>query len=79
MARAEQAFQRGLTALAQWLERKRQRPVPRGHTEWITPDGVAEAVSVRLGVWVSNTRARRDKLTQEQPAALGVTGGPARR
>lgn len=29
---------------------------------------------VKLGVWVSNTRARRDKLTQEQLDALRELG-----
>lgn len=29
---------------------------------------------VKLGVWVSNTRARRDKLTAEQLAALAKLG-----
>lgn len=31
-------------------------------------------MTVRLGVWVSNTRARRSKLTQEQLAALAKLG-----
>ncbi|WP_329449444.1 helicase associated domain-containing protein [Streptomyces sp. NBC_01724] len=29
---------------------------------------------MKLGVWVSNTRARRDKLTQEQLDALRELG-----
>ncbi|MFI6006411.1 helicase associated domain-containing protein [Streptomyces sp. NPDC051366] len=29
---------------------------------------------VKLGVWVSNTRARRDKLTADQLAALREVG-----
>jgi hypothetical protein len=29
---------------------------------------------VKLGVWVSSTRARRDKLTQEQLEALRELG-----
>ncbi|CAL9327458.1 hypothetical protein SUDANB6_05959 [Streptomyces sp. enrichment culture] len=67
--RAQQAFQRGLAALTQWVEREGpHRPVPRGHAEEITVDG--EPVTVKLGVWVSNTKARRDKLTQDQLAAL---------
>jgi hypothetical protein len=40
----------------------------------IAVDGQAEPVSVRLGVWVSNTRARRDKLTGEQLQALRELG-----
>jgi superfamily II DNA or RNA helicase len=74
-SKAQQAFQRGLTALAQWVEREgAHRPVPRGHSEQITVDGEAEPVAVRLGVWVSNTKSRRDKLTQEQLDALRELG-----
>ncbi|MER6153455.1 DEAD/DEAH box helicase [Streptomyces hirsutus] len=72
--KAQQAFQRGLTALAQWVEREGQRPVPRGHSEEIALDGQTEPVTVKLGVWISNTRARRDKLTPEQRAALTDLG-----
>ncbi|MBX9399356.1 Helicase associated domain protein [Streptomyces sp. TRM72054] len=73
--KAQQAFQRGVQALAQWVEREgAHRPVPRGHGEEITVDGEAEPVVVKLGVWVSNTRTRRDKLTQEQRAALTELG-----
>ncbi|MGW7434074.1 Helicase associated domain protein [Streptomyces sp. NPDC054861] len=74
-SKAQQAFQRGLTALAQWIEREGAgRPVPRSHSEQITIDGETEPVVVQLGVWVSNTRARRDKLTGEQRAALRELG-----
>ncbi len=49
--KTQQAFQRGLTALAQWVEREgTNRPVPRGHSEEITVDGQEEPVAVRLGV-----------------------------
>ncbi|MCP9994167.1 Helicase associated domain protein [Streptomyces albogriseolus] len=71
---AQQAFQRGLAALTQWVEREGNRPVPRGHGEDITIDGEREPVVVQLGVWVSNTRARRDKLTAEQVDALRELG-----
>ncbi len=50
------------------------RPVPRGHSEQIAVDGEAEPVTVKLGVWVSNTKSRRDKLTQEQLTALAKLG-----
>ncbi|MFJ8470169.1 DEAD/DEAH box helicase [Streptomyces swartbergensis] len=74
-SKAQQAFQRGLAALAQWVEREgSHRPVPRGHSEEITFDGETEPVTVKLGVWVSNTRARRDKLAQEQLDALRELG-----
>jgi superfamily II DNA or RNA helicase len=73
--KAQQAFQRGLAALAQWVEREgADRAVPRGHSEEIAVDGETEPVSVRLGVWVSNTKSRRDKLTPEQRAVLTELG-----
>lgn len=72
--KAQQAFQRGLAALAQWVEREGQRPVPRGHAEEISIDGETEPVVVKLGVWVSNTKTRRDKLAQEQLNALRELG-----
>ncbi|MEV6809776.1 Helicase associated domain protein [Streptomyces sp. NPDC051132] len=67
--KALQAFPRGLAALAQWIEREGQRPVPRKAVE-VLPDGT----ETKLGVWVSNTRARRDKLTGEQLDALRELG-----
>ncbi len=74
-SKAQQAFQRGLTALTQWVEREGvHRPVPRGHSEEIAVDGEPEPVIIKLGVWVSNTKTRRDKLTQEQLAALRELG-----
>ncbi|MFE1578378.1 DEAD/DEAH box helicase [Streptomyces fradiae] len=73
-SKAQQAFQRGLAALTQWVEREgAHRPVPRGHIEQITVEGV-EPVTVKLGVWVSNTKSRRDRLTQEQLDALAELG-----
>jgi hypothetical protein len=75
-SKAEAAFQRGLAALAQWVEKEGQRPVPRSTVIEITVDGEAEPVPVpvKLGVWLSNTKSRRDKLTQEQRAALAALG-----
>lgn len=74
-SKAQQAFQRGLMALAQWAEREgANRPVPRGHSETITADGDTEPMAVKLGVWISNTKTRRDKLTQEQREALRELG-----
>ncbi|WP_405474893.1 Helicase associated domain protein [Streptomyces sp. NBC_00009] len=74
-SKAQQAFQRGLAALAQWVEREgAHRPVPRGHSEEIAVDGETDPVSVKLGVWISNTRARRDKLTADQLSALAALG-----
>jgi superfamily II DNA or RNA helicase len=73
-SKAHQPFQRGLTALAQWVEREGGRPVPRGHAEEIAVDGETEPTVVKLGVWVSNTKMRRNKLTQEQLDALRELG-----
>ncbi|MEU0148790.1 Helicase associated domain protein [Streptomyces sp. NPDC006288] len=74
-SKAQQAFQRGVQALAQWVEREgAHRPVPRGHSEETVVDGEAEPVAVKLGVWVSNTRSRRDKLTAGQLGALRELG-----
>ena len=74
-SKAEQAFQRGLAALTQWVEREGpHRPVPRGHSEQITVGSETDPVIVKLGVWVSNTKTRRDKLTAEQRAALTELG-----
>lgn len=72
-SKAQQAFQLGLAALAQWVEREGAHwPVPRSHSEEIAVDGETEPVAVKLDVWISNTKQRRDKLTQEQRAALQV-------
>jgi hypothetical protein len=48
--------------------------VPRGHSEQITVDGETEPVTVKLGVWISNTKTRRDRLTPEQLDALRELG-----
>ncbi|MFF3891280.1 Helicase associated domain protein [Streptomyces sp. NPDC001914] len=67
--KAQQAFQRGLAALAQWIEREGHRPVPRKAVETL-PDGT----ETKLGIWYSNTKARRDKLTEEQLFSLRKLG-----
>ncbi|MET8406022.1 helicase associated domain-containing protein, partial [Streptomyces sp900116325] len=74
-SKAQQAFQRGLTALTQWVAREgARRPVPRSHGEEIAVEGEAEPVVVKLGVWISNTRARRAGLAPEQLHALQALG-----
>ncbi|MFJ1804462.1 Helicase associated domain protein [Streptomyces sp. NPDC088180] len=63
------AFERGIAALTQYAAREGRVVVPRTHIEE-TPHG-----PVRLGTWISNTRTRRDKLTdqqREQLTALGI-------
>ncbi|WP_443049036.1 hypothetical protein [Streptomyces sp. NBC_00316] len=57
------------------MERKgTHRPVPRGHSEEITVNGEAEPVIVKLGVWISNTKSRRDRLDTAQLDALSALG-----
>ncbi|MEV7129629.1 Helicase associated domain protein [Streptomyces sp. NPDC093260] len=73
-SKAQAAFQRGLAALAQWVEREGRRPVPRNTVIEVTVDGEPEPVPVRLGVWISNTKQRRGKLTAEQLHALRELG-----
>ncbi|MFI1838295.1 helicase associated domain-containing protein [Streptomyces olivaceoviridis] len=70
-SKAQAAFQRGLAALTQWVEREGDRPVPRGHSEQITANG--EPVTVKLGVWISNTKSR-GPLDAEQIAVLAALG-----
>jgi hypothetical protein len=77
-SKAQQAFQRGLTALAQWVEREGERSVPCGHSEQIAVDGETEPVIVKLSVWVSNTKSRRDKLTQDQLTRYGSSAWSGR-
>jgi hypothetical protein len=48
------------------------RPVPRGRSEEITVD--SESVTVKLGVWISNTKSRRGQLDADQLAALAELG-----
>ncbi|MFE3687596.1 Helicase associated domain protein [Streptomyces sp. NPDC059095] len=73
-SKAEAAFQRGLAALTLWVEQEGKRPVPRSAVVEIAVDGKAEPVPVKLGVWLSNTKSRRDKLTADQHAALTKLG-----
>lgn len=74
-SKSQQAFQLGLAALAQWVEREgADRPVPSGHGEEIAVEGETELVIVKLGVWVSNTKSRRYKLTADQLASLAKLG-----
>ncbi|MFI8817950.1 MULTISPECIES: DEAD/DEAH box helicase [unclassified Streptomyces] len=66
-------FRRGVAALAQYLQREgHERPVPRKHEEPIHIDGQEHLV--KLGVFISNTKSRHDKLTPEQRQALTQLG-----
>lgn len=71
--KAEAAFQCGLAALTQWVEREGpERPVPRAHSEEIAVDSETEPVPVKLGVWLSNTKSQRANLTAQQLTVLGM-------
>jgi hypothetical protein len=63
------AFERGVTALAQYKTREGSLAVPRSHVETL-PDGT----EVKLGVFLSNTKTRRAKLTTDKLAALANLG-----
>ncbi|WP_330351941.1 DEAD/DEAH box helicase [Streptomyces chartreusis] len=51
------AFERGVAALTQYKTREGHVTVPRGHVEQLE-----DGTEVRLGVWRSNMRSRRDSL-----------------
>ncbi|WP_078844516.1 DEAD/DEAH box helicase [Streptomyces achromogenes] len=63
------AFQRGLAALTQYIEREGRTVVGRAHVEEL-PDGSV----IKLGVFLSNQKARRDRLDAAQRAALAELG-----
>ncbi|WP_406415257.1 helicase [Streptomyces sp. NBC_00873] len=63
------AFTRGVAALAQYIQREEKTVVGRQHVEEL-PDGT----SVRLGVFLSNQKSRRHRLTDQQLAALANLG-----
>ncbi|CAO0830874.1 helicase associated domain-containing protein [Streptomyces microflavus] len=48
--------------------------VPRTHAEAIAVEGETTRVVVKLGVWISNTKSRRVKLTADQRGALTELG-----
>uniref|UniRef100_UPI000517CBF9 DEAD/DEAH box helicase n=1 Tax=Streptomyces rimosus TaxID=1927 RepID=UPI000517CBF9 len=75
------AFERGIAALTQYQARENIVTVARKHTETLRPaeadangEGGGGEVAVRLGVWLSNTKTRRAKLTPEQHAVLASFG-----
>ncbi|MFI2189053.1 Helicase associated domain protein [Streptomyces sioyaensis] len=67
-SKAQHAFQRGLAALAQWMEQEGGQP-PRKAVVAL-PDGT----ETKVGVWYANQKQRRDKLTEEQLGALRALG-----
>ncbi len=68
-AKGSDAFQRGVAALRQYIQREEKTVVGRQHVEEL-PDGT----SVRLGVFLSNQKSRRDRLSDDQLAALAELG-----
>ncbi|RSM94045.1 helicase [Streptomyces sp. WAC 01325] len=63
------AFERGIAALAQYKARTGSVTVPRAHIE-VLPDGT----EVKLGVFLSNTKSRRAKLTPDKLQQLANLG-----
>ncbi|MER8160074.1 Helicase associated domain protein [Streptomyces sp. NPDC094472] len=63
------AFERGIAALAQYKARTGSVKVPRAHTERLE-----DGTEVKLGVFLSNTKSRRAKLTTDKLAALAALG-----
>ncbi|MFE9853359.1 Helicase associated domain protein [Streptomyces sp. NPDC005576] len=66
------AFDRGVAALAQYKARTGSLTVPRAHEERIVVDG--QEYLVKLGVFLSNSKSRRAKLTADKLAALAGLG-----
>jgi Helicase associated domain len=75
------AFERGLAALRLYKAREGHLRVPRGHVE-VLEDGAADGsgedaaqrVEVKLGVWISNTKTRRAKLSADKLTQLAELG-----
>ncbi|MFE9333194.1 Helicase associated domain protein [Streptomyces sp. NPDC006925] len=63
------AFERGVAALAQYKARTGSVTVPRGHVE-VLPDGT----EVKLGVFLSNHKTRRTKLSAGKLTTLANHG-----
>ncbi|MFD4977496.1 helicase associated domain-containing protein [Streptomyces sp. NPDC058424] len=66
------AFERGVAALTQYKARTGSVTVPRSHVETVAIDGQEHAV--KLGVFLSNTKTRRAKLTADRLQALAALG-----
>ncbi len=66
------AFERGITALAQYVQREGHLKVPRQHTETVLIDG--QEHQVQAGVFLSNHKNRRAKLSAEKLGAFAALG-----
>ncbi|WP_267940509.1 helicase associated domain-containing protein [Streptomyces sp. ST2-7A] len=69
---AVNAFEKGVAALARYKARTGSVTVPRGHVERIVLDG--EEHAIKLGVWLTNTKTRRAKLTTDKRRQLADLG-----
>lgn len=67
--KAVSAFDKGVAALAQYKAREGSVTVPRAHVERLE-----DGSEVKLGVFLSNSKSRRDKLTADKLAALAGLG-----
>ncbi|MFD8251315.1 DEAD/DEAH box helicase [Streptomyces werraensis] len=63
------AFERGIAALTQYKTREGTVKVPRAHVERLE-----DGTDVKLGVFLSNTKSRRAKLTTDKLRALADLG-----
>lgn len=70
--RGAAAWDRGVRAARQYLERHGHLTVPRAHVEPVVDDG--QEHGVKLGVWLSNQRSRRASLAPERAAVLAELG-----
>ncbi|MFX4293566.1 Helicase associated domain protein [Streptomyces bohaiensis] len=66
------AFEKGVAAMRAWREREGDTPPGRTTVETVVIDG--QEVTVKLGIWRANTRARKNGLTDQQRAVLDELG-----
>ncbi|MFP8945313.1 Helicase associated domain protein [Streptomyces fenghuangensis] len=67
------AWDRGLAALRQYLGREGHARVPRKWVEAVR-DEAGQEHPIKLGVWLSNTKSRRAKLTADKLRQLAKLG-----
>ncbi|MFJ9552060.1 helicase associated domain-containing protein, partial [Streptomyces erythrochromogenes] len=66
------AFHKGLQALTQYTTRTGSVTVPRTHVETVNING--EEHTMKLGIWLTNTKTRRGKLDHTQLDLLAKLG-----
>ncbi|MFE3476354.1 helicase associated domain-containing protein [Streptomyces bacillaris] len=67
------AFELGITALTQYAQREGHLRIPRQHTETVVADDGQEH-QVKAGIFLSNHKSRRAKLSSEKRGAFAVLG-----